>query len=150
VNEVAKDICLRLLARREHSQLELLDKLALRGFDRDDVLPIIDELANQGWQSDQRYAESYARYRIQKGYGPLRVDYELNQNGIASFGLDSIAQEVAGGWMTLLENVYHKKYPHDTVLERNEWARRSRFLLQRGFSGAMVSALFDQLNIRFL
>jgi len=151
--QVAKEIegvCLRLLARREHSRQELLAKLALRGFDRDDALPVIDELAEHGWQDDSRYAESYARFRIQKGYGPIRVSYELKQNGIAAFDLESIVQEEAGSWMALLEQVYSKKYSHDTVLERNEWAKRSRFLLHRGFSGAMISALFDELNIRFL
>jgi len=151
--QVAKEIegvCLRLLARREHSRQELLAKLALRGFDRDDALPVIDELAEHGWQDDLRYAESYARFRIQKGYGPIRVSYELKQNGIAAFDLDGIVQEEAGSWMALLEQVYSKKYSHDTVLERNEWAKRSRFLLHRGFSGAMISALFDELNIRFL
>jgi len=151
--QAAKEIegvCLRLLARREHSRQELLAKLALRGFDRDDALPVIDELAEHGWQDDLRYAESYARFRIQKGYGPIRVSYELKQNGIAAFDLEGIVQEEAGSWMALLEQVYSKKYSHDTVLERNEWAKRSRFLLHRGFSGAMISALFDELNIRFL
>lgn len=145
-----QEVCLRLLARREHSRQELLAKLALRGFERDDAQPVIDELAEQGWQDDLRYAQSYARFRILKGYGPIRVGYELKQNGIAAIDLESIVQEEAGSWMALLEQVYSKKYTDDVVLERNEWAKRSRFLLHRGFSGAMISALFDQLNIRFL
>lgn len=150
VDKEIKEVCLRLLARREHSQKELLNKLALRGFDRDDAQPVIDELAEQGWQDDLRYAENYARFRILKGYGPIRVGYELLQNGIAAFDLEAIVQKEAGSWMELLEQVYSKKYPHDTVLERNEWTKRSRFLLHRGFSGAMIGALFDQLDIRFL
>ncbi len=150
---IAKEIeaiCLRLLARREHSRQELLNKLVLRGFDKDDALPVLDELAEQGWQDDLRYAESYTRFRILKGYGPIRVSYELKQNGIAAFDLESIVQEEAGSWMELLGQIYSKKYSHDTVMQRNEWAKRSRFLLHRGFSGAMIGALFDQLDIRFL
>jgi regulatory protein len=145
-----QEVCLRLFARREHSQKELLDKLALRGFGRDDVQPVLNELTKQGWQDDLRYAESYARSRIQKGYGPIRVRHELKQNGIAAFDLEGVVQQEAGSWMALLEQVYSKKYTDDAVMERNEWAKRSRFLLQRGFSGAMISALFDQLKIRFL
>ncbi len=145
-----QEVCLRLLARREHSQQELLNKLALRGFDRDDAQPVLDELAEQGWQDDLRYAESYVRFRIQKGYGPIRVSYELKQNGIAAFDIESVVQESAGSWMALLEQVYSKKYTDGALLDRNEWAKRSRFLLQRGLSGAMISALFDELNIRFL
>ena len=148
VDKEIKEVCLRLLARREHSQKELLAKLALRGFDKNDALPVIEELAEQGWQNDLRYAESYARFRIQKGYGPIRVNYELKQNGITAFDLDDIAQKEAGSWMVLLEQVYSKKYTHDTVLDRNEWAKRSRFLLHRGFSGEMISVLFDHLAIK--
>lgn len=153
MTDVAKEIqeiCLRLLSRREHSQQELLDKLVLRGFDRDDVQPVIDLLAEQGWQDDLRYAESYARSRIQKGYGPIRVKHELKQNGITAFDFTGIVEEEAGSWMALLEHVYSKKYADGPIMECNEWAKRSRFLLQRGFSGAMVSALFDGLKIRFL
>jgi regulatory protein len=153
INCVSKEIresCLRLLTRREHSQKELLNKLLIKGFNKNDILAVIEELALQGWQSDLRYAESYARHRIQQGYGPISVTYELRQNGIDEVNLEDIVQNIAGSWMELLEQVYTKKYSHDTLLERNEWAKRSRFLLHRGFSGAMVNALFEHLNIKFI
>lgn len=142
-----KETSLRLLARREHSRKELLNKLTGKGFDREDVLAVIDELARQGWQDDHRYAQNYARYRMQKGYGPVRIDYELRQNGIDEADLDAVLQESGDSWMDLLEQVYNKKYNHKKNLDRNEWAKRSRFLLHRGFTGEMISALFDRLNI---
>jgi len=153
VEEVVKqieDVCLRLLTQREHSQKELLEKLALRGFTKEDALPVIDNLADKGWQSDVRYAESYARSRILKGYGPVRVAYELKQSGVEINYLDQIAQTVAGSWMDLIAQVYDKKYQQDKLLSRSEWAKRSRFLSQRGFSFEMINALFDQLQIKFL
>jgi len=150
-NSIAKEIkesCLRLLARREHSQKELLNKLLVKGLAKDDILAVIDELAQQGWQSDSRYAESYTRHRIQKGYGPIFIAYELRKNGIDAVNFEDIMQKMADSWMELLEQVYIKKYGHDLLLDRNEWAKRSRFLMQRGFSGTMISALFDHLNIK--
>ena len=144
-----KESGLRLLARREHSQKELLNKLLLRGFGKDDILVVIDEFALQGWQSDSRYAESYARSRILKGYGPVWISYELKKNGIEAVDLEDIVCKTAGSWLELLEQVYTKKYGHDLRIDRNEWAKRSRFLMQRGFSGTMISALFDHLTIKF-
>ena len=144
-----KESGLRLLARREHSQKELLNKLLLRGFGKDEILAVIDEFALQGWQSDSRYAESYARSRILKGYGPVWISYELKKNGIEAVDLEDIVCKTAGSWLELLEQVYTKKYGHDLRIDRNEWAKRSRFLMQRGFSGTMISALFDHLNIKF-
>jgi regulatory protein len=143
-----KESCLRLLARREHSHKELLNKLLVKGLAKDDILAVIDELAQQGWQSDSRYAESYTRHRIQKGYGPIFIAYELRKNGIDAVNFEDIMQKMADNWMELLEQVYIKKYGHDLLLDRNEWAKRSRFLMQRGFSGTMISALFDHLNIK--
>ncbi|MDD5578043.1 MAG: regulatory protein RecX [Methylobacter sp.] len=152
MDESAKEIrvtCLHLLARREHSRKELLDKLVIKGFNKDEAFAVIDELVLQGWQNDQRYAESYARYRIQKGYGPIRIAYELRQKGIDAATLEEIMRKAAGNWMDLLEQVYTRKYKHDILIDRSEWAKRSRFLLHRGFSTEMISALFDHLNIKF-
>ncbi len=142
-----EQICLRLLARREHSRRELLDKLALRGFNRDEAEPVISEMAEQNWQNDQRYADSYVRQRIASGYGPLRIGYELQQRGIVDVDLDAKADE-QGGWPDLLLNVYCNKYDAEKSLSQNEWLKRSRFLQQRGFSGEIIKKLFVELKIK--
>ncbi len=140
-------ICLRLLARREHSRRELLDKLVLRGFERDEVEPVVLEMAEQNWQNDERYTECYVRQRIQSGYGPIRICYELQQRGINDAELDLQAEE-QGGWRNLLLEVYLGKYGDEKSLTQNEWLKRSRFLQQRGFSGEMIKRLFAELKIR--
>ncbi|WGS84839.1 regulatory protein RecX [Methylomonas sp. UP202] len=140
-------ICVRLLARREHSRRELLDKLAMRGFERDEVAAVIDDLSRQNWQNDARYAECYIRERIAKGYGPLRIAYELQQRGVVGAELDAQAEE-QGGWLNLALNVYAGKYGDETSLPPNEWAKRSRFLQQRGFSGETIKRVFVVLKIK--
>ena len=140
-------VCLRLLTRREHSQKELLDKLALRGFQRDEVEPVIDALAEQNWQNDGRYAECYLSQRIASGYGPVRIRYELQQRGINDVDLNAQVEE-HGGWENLLMDVYCNKYDDEKSLTQNEWLKRSRFLQQRGFSGEMIKHLFAELKIK--
>ena len=143
-----KDVCLRLLARREHSRLELKNKLLSRGLDKERIERVIDDLVEQDWLSDSRFGECYARQRIEKGFGPNRIDYELRQLGIENFDLEGIVTEVAGNWLNVLEQVYRKKYRQDDTITLPEWSKRSRFLLQRGFSGGMISALFEHSNIK--
>lgn len=140
-------VCLRLLARREHSRRELLDKLALRGFNRDEAEPVITEMAERDWQNDERYTECYVRQRIQSGYGPVRIRYELQQRGISDADLDAQAEQ-RGGWQNLLLDVYSGKYGDEKSLAQNEWLKRSRFLQQRGFSGEMIKRLFAELKIK--
>jgi regulatory protein len=141
-----KKECLRLLTRRDHSQKEIQAKLANKGYDLKQVLTVIDELARESWQDDTRYAESYARVRSQKGIGPVRIGYELRQQGIDPVIIDKIITATTDNWMAILEQVYAKKYPESKSLDNNERAKRNRFLTQRGFSGAMISAFFNQFT----
>lgn len=140
-------VCLRLLARREHSRRELLDKLALRGFQRNEVEVVIDALAEHNWQNDARYAECFVRDRIGKGYGPIRIAYELQQRGIVDVDLDVQAEEY-GGWLSLALGVYQDKYDDAKSLTPNEWAKRSRFMQQRGFTGETIKRVFAALKIK--
>jgi regulatory protein len=143
-----QQICLRLLAMREHSQRELLDKLALRGYSRADVEPIIAEFAEQGWQDNQRFAECYARQRMIKGYGPVRIRYELQQRGIAELDLEQLAEDNVGGWLNSLLQIYENKFDQQPKLSRAEWLKRSRFLQQRGFSLDMIKQMCAELKIK--
>ncbi len=144
-----KENCLVFLTRREHSQQELLDKLEIKGFNRGEIQEVVNDLAEQGWQSDCRFAESYARFRIKKGFGPIRISYELLQRGIENYDLESVVSNLANDcWTEIIEQVYQKKYSDDQILTYKEWHKRCRFLQQRGFSGEMIKVLFKQLNIQ--
>ncbi|NOQ36848.1 MAG: regulatory protein RecX [Methylococcaceae bacterium] len=137
-----KASCLRLLARREHSQLELLTKLALKDFEEMEIQDVIDELATKNLQSDARFAESYARMRFNKGFGVLKVAYELKQRGINDFDLQAVIVENFGDEQTLIQQVYQKKYALEVELSLKERLKRQRFLEQRGFSYEHINALF--------
>jgi regulatory protein len=129
VSKQIKNDCLRLLTRRDHSRKEI-------------VSAVIDDLAQQSWQDDTRYAESYARMRSHKGFGPIHIAYELKQQGIEAHTVDKVLQATSDNWLNLMEQVYNKKYPESLTIDSNERAKRVRFLLQRGFSSAMITTLF--------
>ena len=141
-----RDCCLRLLARREHSRRELMNKLEANGFKHDMTQKIIDDLAEEGWQSDVRFSENFVRQRIRTGHGPVRIAYELRQRGIDDFDPDEIVVEIAGSWPDVIEQVYHKKYKSSKTITRNEWSKRTRFLQQRGFTFEMIRSLYKRIN----
>lgn len=142
IKKAIKAACLHYLMRREHSRQELRDKVAVKGFAKQDIVTVVDELAAQGLQSDARFVESYARSRVHKGFGPLRIKAELQQRGMGDCCFDMAVEDIAGSWYDLLKQVYVKKYGIDTVLDIKEQLRRSRFLQQRGFSAEMIRYLF--------
>ena len=77
----ARIAAMRLLTRREHSSQEIKQKLVYKGFDSALIENLIKELRQENLLSDERFAESYVRSRISRGYGPSRIRQELRQRG---------------------------------------------------------------------
>lgn len=144
-----KKVALRLLTRREHSRVELINKLKLRDFIPSQIQTVVNNLTEQGWQSDRRYAENYVRHRLQKGFGPVRIAYELKLSGVEDCIVGEVLREYDEDWLNVLVAVYRKKYTEELSITRNEWIKRSRFLQHRGFNGALIAALFQHLNLKF-
>ena len=147
IYKAIKEACLVYSAPREHSQQELLHKVSVKGFSKSDILIVLDELVDQGLQSNARFAESYARSRIHKGIGPLRIQAELQQRGAEDCTFQMAIEDIAGSWQSLLTQVYDKKYKISTHLSFKEKVTRSRFLQQRGFPNEMVQNLFRDLSL---
>ncbi len=133
-----------MLARREHSLRELTQKLTLKGFERSDVEELLTEFVELGWQSDQRFAESYSRSRLNKGFGPVRIQYELKERGIG-FSIES-AFEQQPDWQTLLSELHSKKYGAQAPADMKERAKRIRFFQHKGFTHDMIKQLFNQMS----
>lgn len=144
--KLIKKECLRLLTRREHSRKEIEQKLAAKGFAQTMIISVLDELTVKSWQDDARYAESYARMRRNKGFGPLRIAYELQQKGVPPDEIAGQTHSDSQNWLAQLEQVCRKKYPNPDALSRDERIKCQRFLLQRGFPSAMINAFFKQTS----
>ena len=80
---------LELLTRREHSRQELLRKLVQRGIDEESAETAVDDMAERGWQDDERFAQSLARSRASSGQGPLRIRAELRMHGIDDAAIEA-------------------------------------------------------------
>ncbi|MEQ8514126.1 MAG: regulatory protein RecX [Chromatocurvus sp.] len=124
-----------LLARREHSVFELERKL-LRRYPRDLIQTAVARLADEGLQSDERFAESYLRQRVGRGYGPLRIQRELQERGVDDVLAESTLATSGWNWQDVAEQALTKKFgampPSSLALA--EKARILRFAAYRGFS----------------
>ena len=130
----AKQVAVRLLARREHSAEEIRQKLAKREFEADEIATALLELKQSDWQSDERYAEAYIRVRRLKGFGPVRIASELRERGVDEQVTDRYLLAEDDIWRQTLEREYQKKYRGNPFEDYQEKAKRMRFLQYRGFS----------------
>lgn len=135
-----------LLARREHSRRELHDKLRRRfGDEATDLLDaVLDELIDQGLQSDQRFAESFVHSRLHRRQGPLRVRQEMLLRGIEPALMSTALAAVdAEQWLAAARDALCSRFGDDAPADRKEWARRARFLQGRGFNPGQIHSALD-------
>lgn len=139
---------LELLTRREHSRKELRDKLAGK-FPDADFEALFERLDELNYQSDRRFAEVFARSRVQRGQGPLRIRRDLQQRGVENSLVESALEQAEADWFSLAAEQLQRKFrsPVSSALPRDrqlkERARRQRYLAYRGFPADAIHWALD-------
>ncbi len=137
--EGLKKTALGLLARREHSRLDLARKLRSRGYATEAIAEVLDGLLESEQLSDGRFAQMLVRTRAARGFGPRRIKYELREHGIDEVDCGAALRDVAD-WCVVAVRAYHKKYADRPIVDLKERARRQRFLESRGFEYDQIRA----------
>jgi len=129
-----------MLARREQSVEELRFKLNRRFSSKAELIAAeVAKLKEEGLQSDQRLAENLVRSRVGKGQGPAKIKAEMRTKGLSDEVIKRTLVQTCVDWENLAREVAAKRFGDSPPADQKERAKRSRFLLQRGF-------LFEQIN----
>ena len=135
-----------MLARREHSALEIRQKLKQKGYDGAAISEALEQLQAADWQSDERFTEAYIRSRRNRGYGPVRIALELKERGIAEALYSSQLHATDEVWIDACRDEYRRKYRGTDVADFEERARRMRFMQYRGFTLDAIHGVIDEVN----
>lgn len=134
---------LRILSMREHSVKQLSLKL-MRKSDRTNLVnAVIEELGDKKFLSDERFTESFVHSRANKGFGPIKIKFELKDKGIQSNIIEEHINENADFWFEIAHHQYVKKYGLKKVSNYEEWAKRARFMQSRGFNSAQIDRVIE-------
>ena len=132
-----------LLARRDHSRLELDRKLTERGFEPDLVAHVLDDLTRDRLLEEHRFVESFIRARLRKGQGPVRIRAELAQRGVEDASVSTALTEADCDWTALAAEVRSKRFGAEAPEDFKERARQAKFLQYRGFETEQIRAALD-------
>lgn len=142
----ARDRALRALGRREHSAAQLKQKLEWRGYTAVTAEQVIGDLAERGWQSDDRYAEVLIRSRVSQGYGRLYIEAELEVAKVPADRIAAAFAEADVDWRQAATELHTRRFGHapQTLAERQ---KQHRYLAGRGFGADHIrAALKGQLS----
>ena len=145
-SSAARDTALRLLSRREHSRRELRAKLKLRGYESSTAYSVIDDLADEGLQSDRRYAEAFVHSRRARLQGPLKIQAELGHRGVHKSLINEALEFYAGEWVPLAVAYIQKRGMAGLLTDFDQRQKVYRRLASRGFSHGDAIAAIEENN----
>ena len=123
---------LRLLARREHSRVELSRKLNSFATEADDVGAVLDELTRRGWLSDARFAEQTIRAKARR-FGPFKLAQQLRARGVNEEAIAAAFHAAGAEGRSSLEMVWKSRF-HELPADERDLGKQVRFLQGRGFA----------------
>jgi regulatory protein len=133
---------LRLLARREHSPLELERKLRPHAESPEALANLISGLKGKNQLSEARYAEERVRWLARK-YGAAKIRHDLKSKGVDP----SIVERISpADDLQRAAEILNRKF-RAPAATREERARRMRFLQSRGFSSEIIFSLLSARGV---
>ncbi len=136
---------MNMLAMREHSVGELIEKLGRKFSDSSLISQAIAILKEQNLQSDERFAEAFIAMRQRQGKGSVLIRLELRERGIAIPMINSLIDEADTSWSLLAQEVRSKRF-QQLPADGREKAKQMRFLHSRGFASRHIQAAFARTS----
>lgn len=106
------------------------------------MLAVVEQLRDEGLQSDDRFTEAYVHGRVQRGYGPVRIRLELRERSISD-ELIALHLEINDPhWNEEVRHLREKKYGKVLPSSYQEKMKQSKFLQYRGFTSEQIRRIF--------
>lgn len=131
------------MARRDHTEIELQQKLKKRQFPDEEIERAVHQLTADGLQNNQRFAENYIHYRQNKGYGPLKIQAELMARGLSEELIEHLLNITDNAWFLKAREAWQKRFKGQVPDDMKNRARQMRFLQQRGFTRDQITRIFQ-------
>ena len=138
----------RLLARREHSTFDLRQKLLRRGFSSHLVESTLQQVRENDFLSDKRYAEICVRNRLCKGDGPIKIRSYLSSHGISrNLISENISNDDEFWYVRAVQcdskNCRKHKFTADSAKEQDSISIRARHLKNKGYPASVIYRVLD-------
>ena len=83
----------------------------------------------------------YVMHRAKKGFGPKKIEMELQNKKISSSIISEIINDFEG-WNEAVKKSYKKKFGEKNLTEVEAILKAKRFLYQRGFNELQIQSVF--------
>lgn len=140
-----------LLARRDHSEKELKDKLSRYNFPEAVIKSVLSYLKSKKLLNDKKFFEMFAKNRLnQRPVGKRKLVSDLKQRGISEFILETTLEKVYIEFdeIEIARKLAEKKIK--TLNGQPEIKKRKKlgdFLYRRGFDWDITQQILSEIEI---
>jgi regulatory protein len=137
----------QFLSYRARSESELRVKLARSGFPPKIVASTLEKLRSLKLIDDEIFARSFAQARIEnRGYGPLRLERELRQKGVAKALVGRLIEETfaRSGGKERARSLVGKRFRGQDLGDAKILRRAIGFLQRRGYRDSVIAEILKQ------
>ena len=133
-----------LLSRRDHSRHELSQKLLNKGHAPENIAPVLEELHRKAYINESRMAENYIHFRSARGFGPLRIQQELQARGIPPEIIAEQLNITDNAWLIGARKAFKKQFGSQIATDFKMKAKQLRFLQYRGFTREQIGSVITE------
>ena len=138
---------MNFLAIREHSQQELKNKLNKKFPDKlEEIKQLLSQLTAENLLSDERFTEVFIRSRMNKGYGPVKISYELAVKGISKTIIAYNLSLNDENWIEAMQKAWGKRFSGVDTNNKQDTIKQFRYLYQRGFNSDQIKVFLYNKN----
>lgn len=138
-----------LCARNEQAPGDIREKLTRWGLSARDAQTVLNQLTEQGFIDENRYAMAFAKDRFSfNGWGRIKIAYQLRLKGIpAAIIEEAIAAIDDEPYRERLTELLRHKWRNVKGRDpRAAWAAMMRFATTRGFETGIASECVKQVT----
>jgi regulatory protein len=136
---------MNMLAMREHSRFELAQKLGKKSEDNVLIVQVLNRLEKDNLLNDQRFALMFIRSKANSGFGPYKIEQELQAKHVGKILIAEALVELDIDWFKNATELYLKRVAQVTDIDIKEKHKQSRYLQNRGFSGEIARDVVGEL-----
>ena len=132
----------KFLSYRPRSEAEVRAKLSQLGFPRKSIDTTLEKLRSLSLLDDDSFARGWARGRAEgRGYGPLRIERELRQKGVARSVIQEVVRETFGRneGKEKARALLEKRFRGKDLGDRKVLSRAVAFLQRRGYRSSVIA-----------
>lgn len=148
INEAAY----RLLGYRQRSVRELRTRLLQKGWENDEIEPVIKELCDKGYLDDLEFAKMYTKDKIKFKYlGPIALRNELFRTGVDKEIIEKVIDEAYSSKSPrelMLELLLKKRISLNKPMENKEKIRLINLLKRKGYMWEDIEPVISVIKTR--